>query len=202
MEGSGQLDGREPVGDAEVFAALYPALRRLAAVTGGSDDDPDDLVQEAVARTLRALGRQGLTLAGLDNPGAYLRRTIVNLASNRRRSLARLRVAMSRVGRTDEASLPEYSSDLADLLRIDPRTRAVLYLVEVEDLTYAEAGALLGLTEEAARTRAARARRRLRVELLDELGGQEGGPVPAQPADEDPSPGNHEEEEEEGVPGG
>jgi RNA polymerase sigma factor (sigma-70 family) len=138
-------------------------------VSGSAGDDPDDLVQEAVARTLRALGRQGLSLGELDNPGAYLRRAIVNVASNRRRSLARLRVAMSRVGRSDEVSLPEYSSDLADLLRIDPRTRAVLYLVEVEDLTYAEAGALLDLTEEAARTRAARARRRLRAELLHEM---------------------------------
>jgi RNA polymerase sigma factor (sigma-70 family) len=159
------------VGDAELFASLYPGLRRLAAVSGAAGDDPDDLVQEAVTRTLKALARQGTSLGELDNPGAYLRRTIVNLAANRRRSLARWRGAMSRMGRSDDVSVPEYSSDLSDLLRIDPRTRAVLYLVEVEDHSYAEAGALLGLTEEAARTRAARARRRLRAEILDEMDG-------------------------------
>jgi RNA polymerase sigma-70 factor, ECF subfamily len=168
------VDERAAVTDAGLFASLYPGLRRFAAVSGGGDDDPDDLVQEAVTRTLRALERQGLTLAELNNPGAYLRRTIVNLAANRRRSLARLRTAMSRIGRSDEVSLPQYSSDLADLLRIDPRTRAVLFLVEVEDLTYAEAGTLVGVTEEAARARAARARRRLRAELLDEMAEDEG----------------------------
>ncbi|MGD9797038.1 MAG: RNA polymerase sigma factor [Acidimicrobiia bacterium] len=160
---------REVTTDAELFARLYPRLRRLAAVSGGTGDDPDDLVQEAVTRTLRALGRQGRTLGELDNPGAYLSRTIVNLAANRRRSLARWRTAMSRVGRSEEATLPQYSSDLADLLRIDARTRAVLYLVEVEGQTYAEAGALLELSEEAARTRASRARQRLRVELTAEM---------------------------------
>jgi RNA polymerase sigma-70 factor (ECF subfamily) len=165
---------REGVTDAALFASLYPGLRRFAAVSGGAEDDPDDLVQEAVARALRALGRQGLVLAELDNPGAYLRRTIVNLAANRRRSLARLRSAMGRLGRADEVSHPEYSSDLADLLRIDPRTRAVLYLVEVEDLTYAEAAAQVDLTEEAARTRAARARHRLRAELLGEMDHRDG----------------------------
>jgi DNA-directed RNA polymerase specialized sigma24 family protein len=45
----------------------------------------------------------------------------------------------------------------------------VLYLVEVEDLSYAEVSALLEITEEAARARASRARRRLRLELTEEM---------------------------------
>lgn len=165
------MDRAGTAGDAEVFAALYPGLRRLAAVSGGAGDDPDDLVQEAITRTLRTLQRQGIALTDLDNPGAYLRRTVVNVAANRRRSLARWRGAMSRIGRPDDASMPDYTSDLADLLRVDPQTRAVLYLVEVEDLSYAEVGALLGLSEEAARARASRARRRLRLELTEEMAG-------------------------------
>ena len=35
--------------DDVLFAELYPRLRRFAAVVGSPDDDPDDLVQEAVA---------------------------------------------------------------------------------------------------------------------------------------------------------
>ena len=42
--------------DGALFARLYPGLRRFAAVCGSFDTDPDDLVQEAVARTLRRAG--------------------------------------------------------------------------------------------------------------------------------------------------
>jgi RNA polymerase sigma-70 factor (ECF subfamily) len=149
--------------DAALFETLYPSLRRFAAVAGAPEGDPDDLVQEAVARTLRRR-----SLSSLDNPGAYLRQAIVNLAANRRRSLARGRAAVARLHATAEGQDPEYGSDLTDLLRLHPASRALLFLVEVEGHTYAEAAGLLGMTEEAARTRAARARRQLRMQLAEE----------------------------------
>ena len=102
------------------------------------------------------------------NPAAYLRRAIANLASNQRRGFARWRVAINKVGRTEEGRVAEYSSDLSDLLRVPPEGRAVLYLVEVEGRPYAEAAALLGISEEAARARASRARKRLRLDLEGE----------------------------------
>ena len=153
-----------PASDDAVFARVYPALRRFAAVTA-PDADPDDLVQEAVARTLRrhALGT-------LDHPEAYLRRTIVHLASNRRRSLARWRTAAARLAPVPDDAPPAYASDLADLLRLPPATRAVLWLVEVEGCDYGEAASQLGISSEAARQRAARARRTLRAAIEgDEL---------------------------------
>ena len=151
------------IDDATVFAELYPGLRRFAAAVGPAEVDPDDLVQEAVARTLRQR-----RLTDLDDAGAYLRRTIANLASNHRRSLARWRTAMARLA---PATPPptEYASDLADLLRLDPSVRAVLYLVEVEGRSYRDAGDLLGVSEDAARTRAARGRRQLRTGIEGEL---------------------------------
>lgn len=151
------------MGDDALFEALYPGLRRFAAATGPMEVDPDDLVQEAVARTLRHH-----TLSELDDAAAYVRRTIVNLASNHRRGLARWRAALPRLARDDDGSAPEYASDLADLMRLPPQTRALLYLVEVDGCSYAEAAAALDLTEEAARARASRARRRLRMDLEGE----------------------------------
>lgn len=148
------------VTDASLFETLYPSLRQFAAVTGSVDVEPDDLVQEAVARTLRSH-----RLVDLDDPGAYLRRAIVNLAANRRRSMARWRRAITRLDRVDEAQLPDYASDLTDLLALEPDARALLFMVEVEGHSYAEAAEVLGISEEAARTRAARARRRLRTDL-------------------------------------
>ncbi|HVT76010.1 MAG TPA: sigma factor-like helix-turn-helix DNA-binding protein [Acidimicrobiales bacterium] len=150
----------DPRDDAGLFAAIYPSLRAFAAVTGPVDVEPDDLVQEAVARTLRTH-----RLVDLDDAGAYLRRAIVNLAANRRRSLARFRVAFARLDRVDEGQAPQYDSDWQDLLRLHPEDRALLFIVEVEGATYAEAAKTLGITEQAARTRAVRARRRLRAEV-------------------------------------
>ena len=150
-------------GDTELFEELYPGLRRFAAAVGPREVDPDDLVQEAVARTLRVH-----SLSELDDAGAYLRRTIANLASNQRRGFARLRVVVAKVARTEEGRVAEYDSDLSDLLRVPPEARAVLYLVEVEGRPYAEVAAMLGITEEAARARAARARKRLRMDLEGE----------------------------------
>src|SRR5205085_7904330 len=110
--------GSIPVDDSALFASLYPSLRRFAAVTGSVDVEPDDLVQEAVARTLRSH-----RLVDLDDAGAYLRRAIVNLAANRRRSAGRLRAAMNRLDRVDEAQLVEYGTDLAELLELEPDAR-------------------------------------------------------------------------------
>ena len=44
----------------------------------------------------------------------------------------------------------------------------MLYLVDVEGESYAEAAAELGISEEAARARASRARRQLRIDIEGE----------------------------------
>jgi RNA polymerase sigma-70 factor (ECF subfamily) len=143
----------------ELITFLYPSLRRIAAVAGSFDIEPDDLVQEALVRTLR----KG-PISDLDNPLAYLRKTIVNLASNQRRSLGRKRKALTRLS-TDEGWLPSYPADIEAILDLPPRQRAILYLVEVEGVPYAEAAEQMGMTAMAARAMANRARRKARVAL-------------------------------------
>ena len=143
----------------QLITQLYPALRRIAGVAGSVDIEPDDLVQEALVRTL---SKQ--RLAELDNPLAYLRRTIVNLASNNRRRLARRRRAVARLS-TDDGWVPEYPSDVEAILDLPPRHRVILYLVEVEGVPYAEAADQLGITTTAARALASRARHKARLNL-------------------------------------
>jgi DNA-directed RNA polymerase specialized sigma24 family protein len=64
--------------------SLYEPLRRFAAVIGRWDVEPDDLVQEAYTRVLRHAEHD------IDDLGPYLRRAIVNLATDeRRRALPR-----------------------------------------------------------------------------------------------------------------
>ncbi len=141
----------------DIFAEQYPSLRSYAAAMGPLDLDPDDLVQEALARTL-----QHHSLDELDNPRAYLRRAINHVASNRRRSLGRRRRAWARIGAVEDVSAT-YPSDLADLEHLEPLDRAILYLAEVEGRSMAFIGDELEMTENAVRLRASRARRKLRT---------------------------------------
>ena len=145
--------------DVRSLRDLYLPLRRFAAVVSSPDLDPDDLVQEAFTRVLVARSRKDVR-----ELGAYLRRTIVNLAKNERRHQARGAVAMSRFVTTDDTPAAS-PSDLSDLLRLDPVARGLLFLVEVDGCTIREAAEAVGCTEPAARMRLSRARRRLRAEL-------------------------------------
>jgi RNA polymerase sigma-70 factor (ECF subfamily) len=145
--------------EGELITSLYPSLRRMAAVAGSFDVEPDDLVQEALVRALR----KG-PISDLDNPLAFLRKTIVNLASNQRRSLGRKRKAISQLSH-EESWWQSYPADIEGILDLPPRQRAILYLVEVEDVPYAEAAEQLGMTTVAARAMANRARKRARAAL-------------------------------------
>jgi DNA-directed RNA polymerase specialized sigma24 family protein len=146
--------------DEDLVAALYPELRRFAAMVASADLDPDDLVQEALSNVLR-----GGPLEQLDNPGAYLRRSILNLERSHRRRWARWRERLPRLA-TSDRSEPSYPSDLGVLLLLPPFDRVLLYLTAVEGLPYAAVVELLGSSEQTLRARASKARQRLR-ELLE-----------------------------------
>jgi RNA polymerase sigma factor (sigma-70 family) len=151
------------LGDERLFAQLYVPLRRFAAVVGPPEVDADDLVQEALLRTLAIR-----PLCEYEDPAAYLRRTIVNLASNQRRWLGRRRRALARLTPVSHEDAT-YPSDLQELLRLRPPDRAALYLAVVEDRSYSEVADVLGSTETAVRARVSRALRRLRVQLEEEV---------------------------------
>jgi DNA-directed RNA polymerase specialized sigma24 family protein len=107
-------------------------------------------------------------LAEYENLGAYLRRVILTLAINQRRraNVGRRVLEQWRAGRTDHVETT-YPSDLADLLRLSPDARAVLWLVDVEGLPFREVAAIVDCSEATARARAVRARRVLRLALED-----------------------------------
>ena len=143
------------------LVAAYPALRRFAAVVGPADVEPDDLVQDAYVAVLRRGGE------GIDDLGAYLRRTVLNLSANERRRWLRRQRAVQRDVVVDEVVSTSFV-DVADLLRLPADVWAVLWLAEVEGWTHAEIGRLLGCSEESSRARASRGRRRLRLALVEE----------------------------------
>lgn len=151
-------------GEQRLIADLYPSLRRFASTVRPPWEDGNDLVQEAFLRVLRSKG----SLMGLDNPGAYLRRTIVNLARDRQRAEVRGRAALSKVG-PQPPEVSRYSWQLEELRLVSPKSRAVLYLRIVEGWPYADIGEMLGCTQISARVAASRGRRQLESILSSEV---------------------------------
>lgn len=144
---------------------MYPALRRFAAAISSTDVDPDDLVQDALVGLLRAWPRQGIA-----SPEAYLRRAILTGELSHRRRQARFRRLAPQL-RAEPTTTPSYPSDLRILELVGPLDRSVLYLADVEGLSFAQVSAALNVsTAGALRLRASRARRRLRLLLEDQEG--------------------------------
>lgn len=149
---------RQPSGDS--IEALYKPLRRFAAIVAPLDVEPDDLLQEAVVRAaqLRPLG-------AYENLAAYLRVAMLNLV----RSEARHRVLFESVRtRLHRDAVTDPPSDLSILDMLKPVDRALVFMVDVEGFTFAEASEAVGLSQAAARQRTVRARRRLRRILEEE----------------------------------
>ena len=149
--------------DEALLLAIYPSLRRFAAVVGPSEVPPDDLVHDAIVATLS----RG-PLSRLNDPLLYLRRTILNLAANHRRRFGRARRAAHLLVAGEADAADHYPSDLADLQALRPEARAVLYLQLVEGMPLPAVAATLGITHNAARQISSRARRALHRSLTEE----------------------------------
>ena len=120
------------------YRTEYPGMVRLAFVLTGNAQAAEDVVQDAFA-LLHA------KWDGVDNPGGYLRVTIVNLCRNRaRRRQNERRVGQQVLGR-QLSSLG--ASELADvLLGLPYRQRAVLVLRYWGDWSEAEIAARVALS--------------------------------------------------------
>ena len=159
------VEDRWSAADLEALRAQYEPLRRFAAVIGRWDVEPDDLVQEAFAKVL---AKQPAQIREL---GPYLRRTVVNLATDERRRFGRASDVAPKIAVLGTCT-DAYPSDLSDLLSLTPRVRALLYMVEVEGQQIAPAAEAVGMSSGNARVALLRARRRLRAELSKESSGE------------------------------
>lgn len=92
--------------DSALFSEIYPSLRRFAAAISTTSTDPDDLLQEAIVRTLR----RG-PISDLKDPVPYLRRAVLNLARNQSRDSLRQGNVLKRF-RLDSVHLDDYPSSL------------------------------------------------------------------------------------------
>ena len=146
----------------------YPAVVRFLAVFAGGSVDAEDLAQEAFVR----LGRPGADVPA-DRVRFWLIRVARNLALNelrRRRPAASLDAA----GEVrDPANDPETALLSRDALKtcaaalqsLPEQWRSMLLLRELEEMSYAEIAAMLGVSAAKVKSDLFRARMRMR-ELL------------------------------------
>lgn len=154
--------GSETFGD--FVAVALPGLLRFGHVLTGSPHEAEDLVQEALGKTMRRWSR-----SRPDDPVAYVRRVMVNTHLTKwRRWGARVRLGEVPEVAADDARL-QRSQD-RDVLRralasLPPRQRAVLVLRYLEDLPDGEIATLLGCQPATVRSQAARGLAALRPVL-------------------------------------
>lgn len=139
------------------YQALWPGLVRLGHLLTGSQALGEELAQEAFLGLLRAGQR-------VEQPGAYLRRSVVNLALTSRRRAAFERGALS-ARRQEVAHLPEHDDLWPLLVRLPTRQRCVLVLRYYEDLSEAQIARVLGCRPGTVKSLAARGLARLRQEM-------------------------------------
>ena len=150
--------------DAEIVTSLYIEMRRFAAVAAPWDFDPDDVLHGVL---VNVLGKQ--PLHRVDDPGAYLRRAILNYVNSELRKTRTRRLTVDRLKRPSTNPDPvTYPSDLDDLMHLRPKERAVLYLHDVEGLPFDEVAAAIGISSANARLVASRARKKLKEAFSEE----------------------------------
>lgn len=144
----------------DLFATHREEMVRLAHLITGSNAVAEDLVQEAFVGLRRHWDH-------VDNPGGYLRISVVNLA---RAHLRRRGVEQRHSGTIDPAEHtvtgdPEIDDTWTALCRLPARQRAVVVLRFYEDLPYDQIAEILGCRLGTVKSSLHRALSRLRKEL-------------------------------------
>ena len=149
-------------------AASSPSLLRLAYRLTADVHLAEDLLQGALWRVAKQWSR------AREHPGAYARRTLVNLAADARRHRRRrpVEVGLDDLGdRADRAPVDQLEDRdvlLAALRDLPPRQRTVVVLRYWEDMSIDETAALLGCSTGNVKSTASRGLERLRGVLTAE----------------------------------
>ena len=153
--------------DSLAILTVLPRLRRYARALAGSREAADDLVQDTLERAWSRISQW--------QPGSDLRAWLFSIMHN-------VRIDQMRRQAPPEASLEEDAIDLpvratqtdrievsdldAALAALPDEQRAVVLLVALEDMSYADVAATLDIPVGTVMSRLARGRERLR-QILD-----------------------------------
>lgn len=146
---------------AEIYAANFDALVRLASLLVDSAAAAEDIVQDSFAKLYTRLE----TVA---TPQPWLRTTVVNACRNERRRLGTARRYGARLASPETATDQPVDELISSLRRLPDRQRAVVVLHYYVDLSEAEIAQVLGMRIGTVKSALHRARARLQSEVSDE----------------------------------
>jgi len=153
------------------FLDEHPKLVAMGLGWTGNPDTARELSQEALARAYRAWDR----VEHLDIPGAWVRRVMVNLLIDDRRTAHRAAELNQRLAppvQADGLGGPDVLTDddrwwLA-VRALPDRERAAVTLHYLEDLPIAEVAQILEIAPGTVKSSLAHARQKLRAALIDQ----------------------------------
>jgi RNA polymerase sigma-70 factor (ECF subfamily) len=151
----------------EFYAQEFPRMVTLAVAVSGSRAAAEDIAQDALLQARRHWDRIG----GYENPGAWLRRVTIQLASKRLRRARAETAAFLRLG-APPPQLPPGPDEVEDVLRavgrLPLRQRAAVTLYYLEDRSVREVAEILDCAEGTAKAHLNKARTTLARLLKDE----------------------------------
>lgn len=135
------------------FVTHFRRLQRLLLRRGRTPEDTEDLIQEAYLR-MQAYCRQGRQVR---QPEAFLVRTVLRLHSNARRYAHRhpnIGQAVEDLVLLDTSPLPDEVLEGEQCLRrlraaldaVNPRTREIFFMHRLDQLSYAQIAARVGIS--------------------------------------------------------
>lgn len=153
---------------ADLYLRYRYSLLRTAIALTASRDTAEDLVQDTFVSAMP----RALRIASMEDPGAYLRRVLINkfLRSKRARRVRSVRLAAQSPTDGDPANFVTSSDNVLQMLAgLPPRTRAVLCLRYVEDLSDVDIAEIMGISQSTVRVTARNGLANLRVKQIADI---------------------------------
>jgi RNA polymerase sigma-70 factor, ECF subfamily len=149
------------------FRVEYPKLVAVALGLTGNHETACELAQEALLRCHRAWPR----VSSMDVPGAWVRRVLINLATDLHRSNERARRLPGWVHADAPTSFADPVVDgwWTAVRGLPDRQRAVVVLHYIEDRSVLEVAEVLAIAEGTVKATLAKARRTLAQTMTREL---------------------------------
>lgn len=153
------------------FREEFPKMVALGLGLTGERETARDLAQEAMLRGYQRWN----TVGQFDRPGCWVRRVLINLATDHHRRRRTERANEARLATADRLVLDDPDDERWwDAVRALPdRQRAAVALHYLEDRPIAEVAEILGIADGTVKSTLAKARRKLEHDLAGKEDGHE-----------------------------